>query len=140
MTSLFQKILHFLKKEQLDINMRKVSKRQFELFKKECKKWIDIFELNNWNVAYMQNKTKKSFAYCHTNVTHYKATIHLCKVWDDEVVKLTDENIKKTALHEILHLLLSRLSDYGYARFVADDEMTEAEEELVNKLINVFHK
>ena len=140
MTNLLQKILHFPKEEQLDINMRKVSKRQFELFKKECKKWIDIFELNNWDVAYMQNKTKKAFAYCNTNVTHYKATMHFCKVWDDEVVKLTDENIKKTALHEILHLLLSRLSDYGYARFVADDEMTEAEEELVNKLINVFHK
>lgn len=140
MISLLQKTLHFLKKEQLDINMPKVSKRQFELFKKECKKWIDIFELNNWDINFKQNKTKNAIAYCYTDINSYQATIHLCKDWSSEKMEFTDKNIKKTALHEVLHLLLARLSDYGGSRFLTNDDFIEAEEELVNKLINVFNK
>ena len=141
MISLPQKTLHSLKKEeQLDINM-KVNQKQFELFKSECKKWIDIFELNNWEVAFKHNKSKNALAYCLTDVSCYKATIHLCKEWKkDEPIEFTNESIKKIALHEVLHLLLARLSDYGNSRFLSCAELGEAEEELVNKLINVFNK
>lgn len=30
----------------------KTTKKQFELFKKECRKWIDRFELNGWEINF----------------------------------------------------------------------------------------
>jgi len=63
------------------------------------------------------------------------ATIYFTDEWNDEIRKLTPNNIiKRSVKHEIIHLLLAKLSDNGGARYVMIDEMDEAEEELVRKL------
>jgi len=48
--------------------------------------------------------------------------------------KISDNDIKEVAKHEMIHLLLERLNSTGEARFINRDEITEANEELVRKL------
>lgn len=44
------------------------------------------------------------------------------------------KDIKQSAKHEAIHLLISRLEKCGRARYVSDSEIYEAGEELVHKL------
>ena len=44
------------------------------------------------------------------------------------------KDIKKTAKHEALHLLLMRLENCARARYLIEDEIDESIEELVYKL------
>ena len=118
--------------------MTKTTKKDFELFKKECKKFIDLFELNNWSIVFEHSNKKGMLASCVTDISSYRTVISFCKKWDDSIEKMTKSSIVKLALHEVLHLLLARMSDYGNSRFLNRDELIEAEEELVNKLINIL--
>ena len=43
-------------------------------------------------------------------------------------------NVKQSAKHEALHLLLSKLDDLAYNRFINKDQIYEAVEEIVFKL------
>jgi len=116
------------------------SKKNFEHFKKECKKWIDIFELNNWSVHYSTLKNTGSYGACFANISAYMVTLSFCEKWEDNVFKLTKENISHIALHEVLHLLLARVVEYGDSRYVTESELIEAGEELVNKLTHFLEK
>ena len=44
------------------------------------------------------------------------------------------QNIRGTAKHEALHLLLARFSDLAYSRYSTKSDIYEAEEELVRRL------
>ena len=117
--------------------MIKITKQQFQFFEKECRRWIDIFELNNWEVEIIHKKLEDgSYAKTITNLNGYVATTFLTKEWDDEDLPCTKEEIAKTALHEVLHLLIARTRALSNSRYVSKDEIIGAEEELVNKLIH----
>lgn len=114
--------------------MHKTTKEDFEIFRKEAKKYIDIFELNNWEVAFAITKKEGVMGSCEHSLQGYTATLFLCNKWEDEIKPCTPETIKETAKHEVIHLLLGRFSECGEARFVNRDELNEAEEELVRRL------
>lgn len=117
----------------------KTNKKHFNIFKSECEKWIEIFHLNGWGVSFIhQSHSQGTFATCYTSLTGMRSTIYLTDEWDDEIKKLTPEALKESAKHEIIHLLLSRLSDNGRARYIDENEYDEAEEELVRKLEKII--
>lgn len=64
-------------------------------------------------------------------LSEYQANIYLNSRLLDFT---TDEEIKEYALHEMLHLLMARYSACANARFISDDELEEAEHEVVNRL------
>lgn len=75
--------------------MPKVTKKQFALFQSECRKWIDRFELNNWNVYFVLGDAGEGNRACiRRNVTGYVATIHLADPWNDSNIPLTNAEIK----------------------------------------------
>jgi len=117
----------------------KTTNKDFQLFKSECEKWLKRFELGGWKVYFThQAHSQDTFATCYSNTLGRNATIYFTDEWDDEIRKLTPEAVKETAKHEMIHLLLARLSDNGRARYVVIDEIDEAEEELVRKLENII--
>lgn len=116
----------------------KTTKKHFEIYKKECQKWIDRFELNNWDVCFGLTSKKGVHGRIGSNLDGYNATLFLCEDWDDRIKPLTKENIKKVAKHEVIHLLLLRLSINAGTRFVTPEQLIEAEEELVRKLENII--
>lgn len=118
--------------------MIKVTKAQFELFKKECKKWIDRFELNNWDVYFVNTALDDStIARTKTNIDTYDATIALNLKWSEEL-PLNREQLIKTAEHEILHVLIARLDCLAHSRYAKKDELDSANEELVQKLSHII--
>lgn len=117
----------------------KTSLKDFNYFEARCEYWINRFELNNWKVYYKIKDfgDDSVLGDINTSLDGYVATITIAKDWKERT-KITEEEIDEHAQHEVIHLLLARMSIVGRARFVGQDEHYEAEEELVRKLTNII--
>ena len=111
----------------------KTTHKHLEIFKKECLKWQDKFELHNWELNFRWQHSDESRASINTNLNGYVATIFLSEEWNS-YNEITEKDIKLTAKHEMIHLLLARMDAVTRARFVSIDEAIEADEETVMKL------
>lgn len=112
----------------------KTTKEDFDLFVKECKNWVEFLELNRWDIQYIW-KSGKNDNWCNAGCRVYRdatAEIFFDTEWQRE--DKTVDNIKISAKHEVLHVLLGRMKDSMFKRFVSEDEMLAAEEEVVRLL------
>jgi hypothetical protein len=115
----------------------KTTQKQFQLFKQECEKWIDKLELHNWSVHYQHCPLRHS-AQTTSDYLGMVATIGLNTEWDNGVRQLNDEEIAKSAKHEIIHLLLAKLDILASSRFISSNELDHAEHEIVRKLEHIL--
>lgn len=87
----------------------------FDFFVERCKYWVEIFGLGDWEVIYDldESKNHEHLACAQPCIDSRSATIVLYKHWN----KFSPENIKeeldRTALHEVIHVVLAKLSYYG---------------------------
>ena len=116
-----------------------ITRKQFELFKSECKKWEERFKLDGWEIIYYHKKYEPDNSIAQSNFTlsAKSVSVTLNKEVEDELGYNT-AGIKETAKHEMIHVLLGVVSELAYTRFTTKDELATAEEELVNKLIKII--
>ncbi len=109
----------------------------FNVFKKEFTKWQNKFGLNGYSVYFKYEPLEHSFAQISVDHSNMAARVSL----NSEVPKEHKEfiDIKKTALHEAIHLLTGKLKSLAEQRYVSEDEVYSAEEELVVKLQNLIN-
>ena len=112
----------------------------FKIFKKECRKWIDFFELNNWKVyfAHVDEPEIKNLAWCNCTLSTLTATLCLNTTWRNDIPNNTW--VKGAARHEVIHLLLGRLASLAVARFTKEDEIDSAEEGLIHRIEYIIDK
>lgn len=119
--------------------MQRTTKKHFEVFKKECKKWIDVFGLKGWYINYYHENWNEAEetgeAWCAWEVKPRCASLCLCTEWDDSV-PLTNKMIKRAAFHEVMHILLGRLFSFA----LTEDEKIpyDIKAEEVHSLIRIF--
>jgi len=83
----------------------KTSTKHFEIFKKECKFWIEKFGLKEWAVEFFHKNTN-GLAGCSTSgAIDNLCSISLGKDWEHDVP--TTKKIRRVAFHEICEMLLS---------------------------------
>ena len=111
--------------------MVKVKKEHFKVFKKEYKRRVKQFGINDWQIYIDQCKLDNARACLARNLKGRAATAWLTTEWDE---KIKEKDLKATAKHEALHLLIGRVAELAQQRFVSSSEFFEAEEELVQKL------
>lgn len=115
------------------------TKEHFNLFKTEAKKWIDRFELNEWDILFINEKISNgALANISRNLLGKNVTIRLNSKWNMYGIDNIKEEIKITAKHEAIHLLLSTISELAKTRFTSLDEITMTEEGLVRKLEKII--
>lgn len=91
--------------------MNKTTKKQFEVFKAECKKWLKYFGLNGWRVEYRHDKSEGNRGQVAWSITARNSTITLADEWEDfRDTPITDLEIRKVAFHEVCELLLARMT------------------------------
>ena len=105
--------------------------KDFELFQSEFKKWQNRFGLTGYKV-YFKYEPIDSFASISINLAEMVATVRLNSKLPDKDEPHKD--IKQSAKHEALHLLIGRLDENGRYRFTTSGEIYESAEELVIKL------
>ena len=116
--------------------MTETPKDDFEVFQSEFKKWQQKFGLTGYKVYFKHEKLEDCFANILINIDAMVATAKLNSKVATEDKPLRDA--KRSAKHEALHLLVGRLELLGRARYCSKDEMYEAVEELVNKLVDLI--
>lgn len=116
------------------ITMKKKT-NNFQLFKRECEKWIKTFGLNGYDIEIVHGKSDDFDGPYAEVQSDYNATI----TWQDyKEHPCNSQNIKDGARHEVVHVLVGRLSCAAYKRWVTKAEVYEAEEELVRKLCKLI--
>ena len=114
----------------------KVTAKQFEEFKAEFKKWQEKFGLNGYQVYFKHCQLDNDFAQISRTQNSMVATVSLANSVEGDDAKFLD--VKNSARHEAVHLLLSKLSDCASCRYVTEDGIYEAEEEAVNRIMSVL--
>jgi len=120
----------------------KTTKEHFELFKSEVRKWVNIFDLNKYSIAFEWKELDPADARMIADEISCTATIALNKDVGFEGLNYDitfAEKIKELAKHESIHLLLWNFSEKAHLRFMDKDSLIEAEEAVVRKLTKIIH-
>ena len=110
--------------------------KDFELFKKEFKKWQERFGLTGYKVYFKYEPLNGRFADIAITSGVMVATVRLNSNLPNKDKPFKD--IKRDAKHEALHLLIGRLENNGKFRYSTEAEIDEASEELVIRLENLI--
>lgn len=110
----------------------KTTIKHFKLFQRYFKKYQKEFGLTGYNVRFFRKKMDDCYAEILVNQDGKVARVNFSTNWIDR--KITNIEIKENALHECLHLLISRIVWLGTCRYIDDQEIPEEEESLVVKL------
>lgn len=121
-------------------NKMKTTQKQFELFKKECRKRSDRFELNCWRLDFYLKDISKTKRQALVEIDYASCVVDMN--FHIEIIKNRGETwnelIKDLAKHEMLHVLTGNLTELAESRYVTPDELDKAQEELVVKLENII--
>jgi len=111
----------------------KLKQTHFELFRKECKKWIDKFELNDYYFNFLFEEDLDNAAWCDVNdIENRILNIGLSTTISDK--QNSFDWMKKLAKHEIIHAILAKYRWLAYKRCIRREELDEVDEEIVRKL------
>lgn len=118
--------------------MAKTTKKDFKLFKKECRKWIEVFGLKNWCVRYEHTQLNDCLANILWNTNGMTATIRL----GTERPKLAacKTEIRRSAFHEVCHILLAKYYTIAQSRIITIGELDTVDHEIVRTLENTVFK
>lgn len=112
------------------------TKKEFELFKKEHQKWCKAFGMFPWKFNYRLG-THRNFrgAWNQIEFENQINTVWLDKEFEKEdFEKSRNEAIKIAAKHEAIHLLLAPIYIPATNRFVDEETLSRANEDLVRRL------
>jgi len=93
----------------------KLTQKHFELFKAECKKQLERLGLQSWKVYYEFKKLNDAFGNAEWKYSGRVATITLADDFPKPFESLENQ-IKETALHECLEILLASISSLAVDR------------------------
>ena len=114
------------------------TRADFELFKRECGKWVRYFGLTEWQIDYEHDGAVGERAACATWLTSKSATLSLNKDWETDEV--TDERVQLSAFHEVCELLITPLDSNAKCRYIAESEITEARHGIIRRLENTIYR
>jgi hypothetical protein len=106
--------------------------KDFDDFKRYFKEYQKRFGLMGFRVYFAYEALEDRFGSVVVDVDTMTAKVSLANDLAEEQKPFVD--IKGTAKHEAIHLLLARVKNIALSRYIRDGEFREAEEELVYKL------
>lgn len=113
---------------------RAVTAEEFEEVKREFTRWQYKLGLADWKVYFLQESLEDKYATITIMQNSYIATVRVCMECDIDVPL----DIPFIAKHEALHLLVGRLSEGAGERYVSEQEINAATEEVVYKLAGLI--
>ena len=120
-------------------NMSKTTAKDFKIYKKAIRLWIDKFGLSDWRVEVLHKKdindSRGSVTY---NSGERCCTIFLAPTWENDI-EPTKEILECTALEEVLHVLFARLTTLAVDRYLQhENDINEEEHSVIHKIERVL--
>jgi len=118
----------------------KTTKKHFDVFEKECRRWIKIFGLYGyeWEIVHENTKERNNLATTTFNCVDRWARIRLNTDWG--TYPITERNLRLTALHEVVEGgLFGKMRDIAEGRWGYDKyDYDEAVHEVIRIFENVI--
>ena len=109
---------------------RKPTRKDFEKFKAEFMRCVDLLNLNDWNITFLFEILDDNLAQISTQSDEFLATVSLSSNTLKGKADVSSFNVKQIARHEVAHLFHARLRYTGKSRFVRPDDFYEEDERL----------
>ncbi len=118
----------------------KTTKADFEFFKAEALKWIDKFHLGDNEIVFSHREMRYMGQMSH-NYTARRVEISLALVLEGNFGTgyKKEKLIQEVALHEVLELLLGRLTRLAEARFIDPDEIEAETHAIIHRIEKVVN-
>ena len=118
--------------------MPKTSKKQFKVYIDACQKWINIFGLKSYRIVFRHTPLgPDTAAQCTWAIDSGTAYLDF-NANIDEDDDFSDCEIKRYALHEVLHLVFGRVHTLAGCRYTTDDEVNQEFHALIRLFENVL--
>lgn len=114
--------------------MKKTTPRHFEVFKEEVLFWINKFGLHQWEIHFSHEPFNDELAGIGHNLVGGSATFFLSTEWKGKIIPVTNAEIRRTAKHEAIELLLADYYTLARNRFAREDEITAVHHAHVRRL------
>lgn len=113
----------------------KTTKKDFEIFTKECEKWISRFGLQGWEIFFRHENYDDNRAACTTDLNARICNLFLCVDWN---YKPAISELKSCAKHEIIHVLLAPIVNLLCSMFSYEEYIAEREHEILHKIEGIM--
>jgi len=111
---------------------RVVKEGEFQRFQRYFRQYQKVFGLTGWMVYFKHEPLDGYFADVTFSCVDMVATVRLSSILEEKDWKQRD--IRRSAKHEALHLLLGRIEYEAKVRYTVEGTLYEAVEEVVHKL------
>lgn len=121
--------------------MAKTTKKHFDLFVKEAKKWIDFWGLTDWRIYFYHEDWSDAYgdakAWYSWDIAGHVGSLCLNTSWKCD---LCENEVRKTAFHEVCHILLGRLDVLATRRYLREGELEEEVHAIIRRIENCIFK
>ena len=113
----------------------KLTRRHFATFTRAFGRYLALYGLSGWHIEFHHEADSSgSMASVAVTFEAHRADVYLAPVWDEEPSR---ERLYAKARHEVFHVFVAKLADVATRRYLSETDVTEAEEELVVRLMNI---
>lgn len=123
---------------RLSGGIMKTTKADFEYYKKCVLKWLDVFQLNDWEIDFEHKHDLEFIGSCRFDLHGRGATICLAVNWEETIVN--KKELDATAFHEVVELLLVPYYVLSRDRKYDADKHTEVSHQLIRTLEYVIFR
>ena len=113
--------------------MKKVTDATFKFYCRRVRYWLDQFGIKDYTVFFDRTDNHVA-AQVNINVGSRSLTFLLPRTLNDS----SRQTVAHSALHEVIHAVLARLSSVGQDRFVSESELEDAEEAAVCQITDLI--
>ena len=108
--------------------------KHFAQFKRSVNKWLANFGLVSWEVVCLHKELQEPrLAECGTDPVGNFADLTLGTAWGN--LPCTSASLDQTACHEVLHILLAKLTTIAGERWVTERELENGEHAVIRALL-----
>jgi hypothetical protein len=119
------------------MTFEKLTDEHFQIFKQEVKYWVEVFGLKGWELDIkMDTESRDQLAHTTYHASNRWAEINLCMKWEGE--KITEEFVRRYALHEVLELLIIPVRELCERRYTCLSEIDMQVHVVIRTLENVL--
>lgn len=110
----------------------------FTIYQDEVNYWLDIFGLTEWDVDFEWDSENHICGACAYDSVAQTATFYLASHYQLPTHRDLEQDIRTTAKHEVLELLLAPINLISRGRNFDPDQLESEVHKIINRLLKIL--
>jgi hypothetical protein len=121
--------------------MAKIDKNTVKVFAQGVKDFMTHLGLGDWEIALKQEDLSElgdnALAAVACDLENCLAEFSIAPEWPDSE-SIDQGNVRKVALHEVLHVLLFRYDRLAHDRFTTSKQLLDTEHDIIRRIVMMY--